>query len=234
MNSRSRCSPMCSGEGRTSRAEAGAAVLGGHTITTERVPIYGMVAVGFADADRLLRNDAMAARAGPRPDEAARDRRDHDGDQARRRDRAAGRLGDRHDDDAERRRLARRAARRGAGRDRRDGVRAAGTPPAGRSRRAGARPCSMPARCRCSRACWTWRIADVVPSGTKRNHAWLGADDVVGGAHHARAAGAGRRADERRAAPGDLRRGRAPRRARGEGATGVRIGSSWTGPSGSR
>jgi selenide,water dikinase len=44
--------------GQAVAAEAGAPVLGGHTITTERVPIYGMVAVGFADADRLIRNDA--------------------------------------------------------------------------------------------------------------------------------------------------------------------------------
>lgn len=38
--------------------QAGAPVLGGHTITTERVPLYGMVALGFADPDRLIRNDA--------------------------------------------------------------------------------------------------------------------------------------------------------------------------------
>ena len=44
--------------GQAIATEAGAPVLGGHTITTERVPIYGMVAVGFADADRLIRNDA--------------------------------------------------------------------------------------------------------------------------------------------------------------------------------
>ena len=43
--------------GQTIATEAGVAVLGGHTITTERVPLYGMVAIGFADADRLIRND---------------------------------------------------------------------------------------------------------------------------------------------------------------------------------
>ena len=31
-------------------------VIGGHTITTEKEPLYGMVAVGIADLDRLLRN----------------------------------------------------------------------------------------------------------------------------------------------------------------------------------
>jgi len=44
--------------GRDVVAAAGAAVVGGHTITTEREPLYGMVAVGFADPSRLIRNDA--------------------------------------------------------------------------------------------------------------------------------------------------------------------------------
>jgi selenide,water dikinase len=41
--------------GRDVATDAGAVVAGGHTITATE-PIYGMVAVGFADADRLLRN----------------------------------------------------------------------------------------------------------------------------------------------------------------------------------
>jgi selenide,water dikinase len=41
--------------GQDVAAAAGAAVAGGHTITATE-PIYGMVALGFADADRLLRN----------------------------------------------------------------------------------------------------------------------------------------------------------------------------------
>src|SRR6476660_6869416 len=36
--------------------EAGAAVVGGHTITTEREPLFGMVAVGFVDPDAIVRN----------------------------------------------------------------------------------------------------------------------------------------------------------------------------------
>jgi len=39
--------------------KAGAAVVGGHTITATE-PIYGMVALGFADADRLVRNSTAA------------------------------------------------------------------------------------------------------------------------------------------------------------------------------
>jgi len=46
--------------GQEIATRAGAAVLGGHTITTERVPIYGMVAVGFADPAELIRNDAAS------------------------------------------------------------------------------------------------------------------------------------------------------------------------------
>ncbi len=39
--------------------DAGAVVVGGHTITSTE-PIYGMVAVGFADADKLMRNSTAA------------------------------------------------------------------------------------------------------------------------------------------------------------------------------
>ena len=42
--------------GRSIAEEAGVPVIGGHTITTEKEPLYGMVAVGIADLDRLLRN----------------------------------------------------------------------------------------------------------------------------------------------------------------------------------
>ena len=45
--------------GRDVADEAGAAVVGGHTITTEKEPIYGMVAIGFAPADALIRNDGL-------------------------------------------------------------------------------------------------------------------------------------------------------------------------------
>jgi selenide,water dikinase len=37
---------------------AGVAVVGGHTITTEREPLYGMVAIGFVDPARMIRNAA--------------------------------------------------------------------------------------------------------------------------------------------------------------------------------
>jgi selenide,water dikinase len=37
---------------------AGVPVVGGHTITTEREPLYGMVVAGSADPEALLRNDA--------------------------------------------------------------------------------------------------------------------------------------------------------------------------------
>jgi len=46
--------------GRAVASEAGVAVVGGHTITTERVPLYGMVAIGFADPARLIRNDGAS------------------------------------------------------------------------------------------------------------------------------------------------------------------------------
>jgi len=42
--------------GRAVADEAGIAVVGGHTITTEKEPLYGMVAVGFASLDALIRN----------------------------------------------------------------------------------------------------------------------------------------------------------------------------------
>lgn len=41
--------------GRDVASAAGVAVVGGHTITSTE-PIYGMVAIGFADPERLLRN----------------------------------------------------------------------------------------------------------------------------------------------------------------------------------
>jgi selenide,water dikinase len=37
---------------------AGVAIVGGHTITTEREPLYGLVALGFVDPERMIRNDA--------------------------------------------------------------------------------------------------------------------------------------------------------------------------------
>ena len=45
--------------GQEAAADAGAVVVGGHTITATE-PIYGMVALGFADADRLVRNSTAA------------------------------------------------------------------------------------------------------------------------------------------------------------------------------
>jgi selenide,water dikinase len=42
--------------GRAIADRAGIPVVGGHTITTEKEPLYGMVAVGFADLDELIRN----------------------------------------------------------------------------------------------------------------------------------------------------------------------------------
>jgi selenide,water dikinase len=42
--------------GRAVAEAAGIAVVGGHTITTEKEPLYGMVAVGFASLDALIRN----------------------------------------------------------------------------------------------------------------------------------------------------------------------------------
>lgn len=48
--------------GRAIADLAGIPVVGGHTITTEKEPLYGMVAVGFASLDALIRN--TGARAG--------------------------------------------------------------------------------------------------------------------------------------------------------------------------
>ena len=45
--------------GQDVASDAGAVVVGGHTITSTE-PIYGMVALGFADADRLMRNSTAA------------------------------------------------------------------------------------------------------------------------------------------------------------------------------
>jgi selenide,water dikinase len=37
-------------------AAAGVSIVGGHTITTEREPLYGLVALGFVDPSRMIRN----------------------------------------------------------------------------------------------------------------------------------------------------------------------------------
>jgi selenide,water dikinase len=42
--------------GREVAAAAGIAIVGGHTITTEKEPLYGLVAAGLVDLDRLIRN----------------------------------------------------------------------------------------------------------------------------------------------------------------------------------
>jgi selenide,water dikinase len=42
--------------GRTVAQAAGIAVVGGHTITTEKEPLYGLVAAGLVDLDRMIRN----------------------------------------------------------------------------------------------------------------------------------------------------------------------------------
>ncbi len=44
--------------GRDVAAQAGIAVVGGHTITTEKEPLYGMVVAGLVDLDAMLRNTA--------------------------------------------------------------------------------------------------------------------------------------------------------------------------------
>lgn len=49
---------------RDTAGEAGVAVVGGHTITTEREPLFGMVAIGFVDPSRVVRNST--ARSGMR------------------------------------------------------------------------------------------------------------------------------------------------------------------------
>lgn len=48
--------------GRAIAVEAGIAVVGGHTITTEKEPLYGLVAAGLVDLEHLIRN--THARAG--------------------------------------------------------------------------------------------------------------------------------------------------------------------------
>jgi selenide, water dikinase len=42
--------------GRDIAAEAGIAIVGGHTITTEKEPLYGLVVAGLVGLDRLIRN----------------------------------------------------------------------------------------------------------------------------------------------------------------------------------
>jgi selenide,water dikinase len=42
--------------GRAVATEAGIAVVGGHTITTEKEPLYGLVVAGLVDLDHLIRN----------------------------------------------------------------------------------------------------------------------------------------------------------------------------------
>jgi selenide,water dikinase len=46
---------------RDAAAAGGVAVVGGHTITTEREPLFGMVAIGFVDPARVVRNSTAAA-----------------------------------------------------------------------------------------------------------------------------------------------------------------------------
>jgi selenide,water dikinase len=46
--------------GREVVEAAGAAILGGHTITTEHEPLYGLIALGFVDPDRIVTNAAAA------------------------------------------------------------------------------------------------------------------------------------------------------------------------------
>ncbi len=45
---------------RDAAAEAGVAIVGGHTITTEKEPLFGMVAIGFVDPALLIRNATAA------------------------------------------------------------------------------------------------------------------------------------------------------------------------------
>jgi selenide,water dikinase len=42
--------------GRSIAQAAGIAIVGGHTITTEKEPLYGLVAAGLVDLDRMIRN----------------------------------------------------------------------------------------------------------------------------------------------------------------------------------
>ena len=203
---------VCRGA-RTWRRQAGAVVVGGHTITDPE-PKYGMVAFGLADADRLVRNSTAAPGDAAGPDKAARHRNDLDGDQAGERDRRAG-----------------------GGRGATMTTLNAARPPRRWSRRAPTRPptsrgsvCS--ATCaRCSRPSGVAARVDaalvpllpgaldlaqrgVVPGGTRRNHAFARRHDRLGGADPARAARAGRRADLGRALDRDPSPRRARRRAR--------------------
>jgi len=50
------------GGAREIAAQAEVAIVGGHTITTEKEPLYGMAAIGFVDPDAIVRNST--ARAG--------------------------------------------------------------------------------------------------------------------------------------------------------------------------
>jgi selenide,water dikinase len=43
--------------GRAVGDDAGIAIVGGHTITTEKEPLYGLVAAGLVDLDAMIRND---------------------------------------------------------------------------------------------------------------------------------------------------------------------------------
>ena len=104
-------------------------VVGGHTITTEKEPLYGMVAVGFANLDALIRN--TEARPGmalvlTKPIGVGMI---IDGRQARRRDRCAARRRDHDDDHAERSRVPRGGRVRGHRRHGRDRLRTPRPPP---------------------------------------------------------------------------------------------------------
>jgi selenide,water dikinase len=49
------------GGAREVAGRAGVAVAGGHTITTEKEPLFGMAVTGFVDPDRVVRNSTAAA-----------------------------------------------------------------------------------------------------------------------------------------------------------------------------
>ena len=176
-------------------SKAGAAILGGHTITDPE-PKYGMVALGLADPERD-HAERRCREATPVPHQAARHR-----DPERPRTSAGSPTG------AVWRRPSttttlneggrRDGGRRRRGRDRRDGVRAA-RPPAADARGSGVgrqdrRVLGAGARSRLDLA-----MLDVVPGGTKRNHAYL-RPNVLGASCSPETAGARRRADLGRAA----------------------------------
>ncbi len=181
--------------GRTVAEAAGIAVVGGHTITTEKEPLYGLVAVGLVDLEQLIRNTearpgmslvltkpigvGMLTTAGKRGVATQ--------EQTRRRSR--------DDDDVERRRVP-RGRRRGCDRrDRRDRVRSP-RPPAqaargerlrgdGRRQRGpDARRRARSRRARCGR-----RRHETEPRVAEPHNR-------MGREHAARAAGAGRCANE--------------------------------------